>query len=106
VLTNMVLRRRVARGVTTHFDSYTSSSTRIPNKGRIPGKIFRVQTGRIPSWTYSKADVYRGTTVLCRLEAGVFIYCIQITLSNLAKSGFALSQRTHLVIRGKLVDLI
>jgi hypothetical protein len=34
------------------------------NKGRIPVKIFRVQTGRIPSWTYSKADVYRGTTVL------------------------------------------
>jgi hypothetical protein len=40
-----------------------------PKKYRIPGKIFRVQTGRIPSWTYSKADVYRGTTVIsfCRL---------------------------------------
>jgi hypothetical protein len=38
-------------------------ASRIPNKGRIPNKNFRVQTGRISSWTYSKADVYRGTTV-------------------------------------------
>jgi hypothetical protein len=42
-------------------------ASRIPNKGRIPNKIFRVQTGRISSWTYSKADVYRGTTVLLTL---------------------------------------
>jgi hypothetical protein len=39
-------------------------ATRIPNKGRIANKIFRVQTGRISSWTYSKADVYRGSTVI------------------------------------------
>jgi hypothetical protein len=44
----------------TRFDFYAS---RIPNKGGIRGKIFRVQTGRIPNWTYSKADIYRGTTV-------------------------------------------
>jgi hypothetical protein len=63
VLTNMVLRR-VARGVRTYFDSYKFyNASRIPNKGRIPGKIFRVKTGRIPRLTYSKADVYRGTTV-------------------------------------------
>jgi hypothetical protein len=61
----MVLRRRVARGVRTHFDSYKfKHASRIPNKGRIPGKIFRVKTGRIPSWTYSKEDVYRGTTLI------------------------------------------
>jgi hypothetical protein len=62
MLTNMVLRR-VARGVRTHFDPYKFKHvSRIPNKGRIPGRIIRVQTGRIPSLTYSKADVYRGTT--------------------------------------------
>jgi hypothetical protein len=61
----MVLRKTLARGVRTHFDSYKfKHASRIPNKDHIPGKIFRVQTGRIPIWTYSKADVYRGTTVL------------------------------------------
>jgi hypothetical protein len=60
----MVLRRRVTRGVRIHFDPYKFyHASSIPNKGRIPGKIVRVQTGSIPSWTYSKADVYRDTTV-------------------------------------------
>jgi hypothetical protein len=36
----------------------------LTHASRIPNKIFRVQTGRVPSWTYSRADVYRGTTVL------------------------------------------
>jgi hypothetical protein len=46
--------------------THTSSSTRVLFKTKvvIPGKIFTFQTGRIPSWTYSKADVYRGTTVV------------------------------------------
>jgi hypothetical protein len=52
------------RRVMIHFDSYKFlHASRIPNKGRIPGNICRVQTGRISIWTYSKADVYRGTTV-------------------------------------------
>jgi hypothetical protein len=64
----MVLRR-VARGIMTRFDSNKFyNASRIPNKGRIQCKIFRVQTGRIPNWTYSKADVYRGTT------ANVYMY--------------------------------
>jgi hypothetical protein len=61
-------------GIRTHFDPYKlQHASRIPNKGRIPGKIFRVQTGHIPSWTYSKADVYRGTTVLSVLIQFFFV---------------------------------
>ena len=39
-------------------------TSRIPNEGRIPRKMFRVQTGHIPSWTYSKVDIYQGSSVL------------------------------------------
>ena len=38
-------------------------ASHIPKKGRIPSENFLVQRGCIPSWTYSKADVYRGSTV-------------------------------------------
>jgi hypothetical protein len=45
--------------------THTSSSKRVVFQTKVvyQAKKFRVQTGRIPSWTYSKADVYRGTTV-------------------------------------------
>ena len=52
-------------GVTLFMDdlSQVLAVVCIPNKGHIPSKIFRVQTGRIPSWTYTKADTYRRATV-------------------------------------------
>jgi hypothetical protein len=45
--------------------THTSSSTRVVFKTKVVYQaiFFPVHTGRIPSWTYSKADVYRGTTV-------------------------------------------
>jgi hypothetical protein len=49
-------------------------ASRIPNKGRIPNKIFRVQTGRISIWTYSKADIYRGTTAYMLVQKWLKIY--------------------------------
>lgn len=39
------------------------------SRGHIPSKIFSRPNRTIPSWTYSKADVCRGTTVLQK-------YCI------------------------------
>jgi hypothetical protein len=53
------------RAVSGLILTHTSSSTRVvfQTKDIYLAKFFRVQTGRIPSWTYSKADVYRGTTV-------------------------------------------
>jgi hypothetical protein len=61
-----------------------ASPPRIKKKSLIPGKILRVQTERIPSWTYSKADVYRGTTVyadylpfLCH-EATIYNFCTSV----------------------------
>jgi hypothetical protein len=50
--------------------THISSSTRVLLQTKVvyQAKFFRVQTGRIPSWTYSKADVYRGTTVCVYIE--------------------------------------
>lgn len=47
-----------------HILKVPFSHTRlIPNEGRIASKMFQFQTRRIPSWTYSKQEVYQGFTV-------------------------------------------
>jgi hypothetical protein len=59
VLTNMVLRGRVAPGVITHFDSYTSSSTRVVYQAKcFASKQDIYQVGLIPKRSYTEVPLY------------------------------------------------
>jgi hypothetical protein len=72
-------KHKITRLILTH-------ASRIPNKGRIPNKIFHVQTGRIPSWTYSKAAVHRGITVsvIYHTVASANAMFVRVSTKNMA----------------------
>ena len=67
----------ITKEITIEDDNSRLSTQREPLWS---SKTFRVQTGRLPSWTYSKADVYRGSTVyeLAPILIGLKSYLLRI----------------------------